>query len=364
MKKWWFGILFAVMLTGGAHAVSARSAIVLDGLTGEAFFTVNPDERLPMASTTKIMTALVALENCDPDRIYTVKKEYTLVEGSSMYLKEGEKLSLRDTLYGLMLMSGNDAALAIAGECGGLAQFVETMNEKALDLGLTNTHFENPNGLDGETHYTTARELALLTAYAMENPDFRQIVNSAAYTMDGRTMTNHNKLLRIYPDAVGVKTGFTKKSGRTLVSAAQRHGRRLIAVTLNDPNDWRDHMSMLENGFGQFQEHALHTAGQVLGNVPSIGSSRQSVPYQAAEDLTVWLTAAERSRLETKIEGRRFVYAPITAGDAYGKIRYYLNNRLIAEDTLLFSTGCDILPERKTRLEHLIDQIKSLIGRG
>ena len=153
-----------------------------------------------MASTTKIMTALIALECGDLDRVYTVKKEYTLVEGSSMYLREGEKISLRDTLYGLMLMSGNDAALAVAGECGGQEAFVAAMNDKALELGLANTHFDNPNGLDSENHHTTARELAKLTAYAMENADFRQIVGTAAYTMEGRAMTNHNKLLRLYPD--------------------------------------------------------------------------------------------------------------------------------------------------------------------
>lgn len=213
-----------------------------------------------MASTTKIMTALIALEYGDLDRVYTVKKEYTLVEGSSMYLREGEKISLRDTLYGLMLMSGNDAALAIAGECGGQESFVAAMNDKALELGLANTHFDNPNGLDSENHHTTARELAKLTAYAMENADFRQIVGTAAYTMEGRAMTNHNKLLRLYPGCRRRQDRVYQKERRCLVSAAERGGRRLIAVTLNDPDDWDDHIDMLNTAFAQFQEYTLHAA--------------------------------------------------------------------------------------------------------
>lgn len=363
MKKWLLGIIFVILLTGSAGAVSARSAIVLDGLTGEALFACNPDEQLPMASTTKIMTALVALENCDLDQTYTVKKEYTLVEGSSMYLREGEEISLRDTLYGLMLMSGNDAALAIAGECGGLEAFVAAMNEKALSLGLTNTHFDNPSGLDGENHYTTARELAKLSAYAMENPDFRKIVGTAAYTIDGRTMTNHNKLLRIYPDAVGIKTGFTKKSGRTLVSAAERNGRRLIAVTLNDPDDWRDHISMLESAFAQFHEHTLHTAGKVLGEVSCLGGTKRAIPYQTSNDVSAWLTDPECRRLETKIQGRRFVYAPVKAAEVYGTVVYILDGKIIAQDTLTFGSGCLMLPERKSRLEKILEKLQTFMNR-
>lgn len=363
MRKWLFGLLFAVLLTGTAGAVSAQSAIVLDALTGEALFEQNADEVLPMASTTKIMTVLVALESGDLDRVYTVKKEYTLVEGSSMYLKEGEKISLRDTLYGLMLMSGNDAALAVAGECGGQEAFVEAMNEKALELGLANTHFDNPNGLDSENHHTTARELAKLTAYAMENEDFRQIVGTAAYTMEGRTMTNHNKLLRLYPDAVGVKTGFTKRSGRCLVSAAERGGRRLIAVTLNDPDDWDDHISMLDAAFSQFQEYTLHTAGQMITEVPCEGGTVPALPCQAQEDVTLWLTAAEYETLEPVITGPRFVYAPAASGDVYGLVCYRLHGKVLAQDTLTFAGDAAMLPERLTRLERIIEKIRLFFDR-
>lgn len=363
MQKWLLGFFFVLLLTGSAGAVSARSAVVLDAQTGRILFEQNADEILPMASTTKIMTALVALEAGDLDRTYTVKKEYTLVEGSSMYLKEGETVTLRDTLYGLMLMSGNDAALALAGECGGQEAFVQAMNDKALELGLGNTHFDNPNGLDSANHHTTARELAQLAAYAMENPEFRQIVGSASYTANGRAMVNQNKLLRLYPDAVGVKTGYTKKSGRCLVSAAERNGRRLIAVTLNDPDDWDDHIALYESAFAQFQEYTLHKAGQALGTVPCAGGDVPAVPVAAGNTVTAWLTPAEYEALETAVCGRPFVYAPVQAGDSYGAVEYRLDGRTVARDTLVYAGSSAMLPERKSFFEQMIDKLRSLLGR-
>ena len=219
MKKLWCGILLCLLLLPDSRALSAQSAVVMDADTGEVLLEQNGDARLPMASTTKIMTALVALGEGNLDREYTVKKEYTRVEGSSMYLQEGEKLTLRDTLYGLMLESGNDAAVAIAGECGGFDVFIEKMNAKAAELGLTDTHFDNPNGLSSETHYTTAHELAQITAAALRDPVFRQIVSTQSYTVGQRTLSNHNRLLSMYEGAIGVKTGYTKAAGRCLRSA-------------------------------------------------------------------------------------------------------------------------------------------------
>ena len=237
------------------------------------------------------------------------------------------------------------------------------MNDQALELGLANTHFDNPNGLDSENHHTTARELAKLTAYAMENEEFRKIVGTQSYTMEGRTMTNHNKLLRLYPDAVGVKTGFTSRSGRCLVSAAERHGRRLIAVTLHDPDDWNDHISMLESAFAQFQEYTLHLEGQALGEVPCEGGDRAVLPYHAQRTLTCWLTPEEYDALEIQITGSRFVYAPTVSGDDYGVISYLLNGRPLMQDSLLFSQSASMLPERRTRLEIILEKIRSFFDR-
>lgn len=359
-----FAAIVLLLSPQTVNAVSARSAIVIDGTTGQVLFSQNAEERLPMASTTKIMTAITAIENFDLDREYTVKKEYTLVEGSSMYLKEGEHITLRETLYGLMLMSGNDAALAIAGECGGKEQFVQSMNDTASRLGLENTHFDNPNGLDGDTHYTTAHELAIITAYAMKNPDFCEIVATKNHNTSSRYMKNHNRLLSLYDDAVGVKTGFTKKSGRCLVSAAERNGRRLIAVTLNAPDDWNDHISMLEAGFAQYTPYALHEQGEVLRKQPVQGGSVAAVEIAADHELSVWLTEQEQAKIEPILYGNRFTYAPIAAGGIWGKVQYQVDGIPLAEDNLHFVQGAALLPEQKSKLTKWIDNIRDQFPLG
>ena len=166
-----------------------------------------------------------------------------------MYLKPGETVTVEELLYGLMLCSGNDAALALADCCGGLEVFVQAMNDKAAELGMQDTSFANPNGLDDENHYSTARDMAVLAAYAAQNPTFRRICSTRTATVGSRTMTNHNKLLSQLEGCIGMKTGYTKAAGRTLVSCAQRDGCRLVAVTLCDGNDWADHKSLYEMGF-------------------------------------------------------------------------------------------------------------------
>lgn len=350
--------LFLVLLCGRAGAMSAQSAVVIDADTGEVRYEHNADAVLPMASTTKIMTAIVAIEQGDIDRTYTVKPEYTQTEGSSMYLKPGETVSIRDTLYGLMLMSGNDAALAIAGECGGQEAFVQAMNDKAQSLGLTNTHFENPNGLDGDTHHTTARELAELTAYALQNPDFREIVSAKNITCAGRTMVNHNKMLSLYEGAIGVKTGYTKKCGRCLVSAAERNGRTLIAVTLNDPDDWNDHCTMLDEAFAQYTPVTLHEAGDTVGKVAVEGGTAQSVPLIAGHEVTAYLAPGEQ--VADSLRGRPFVYATVAGGDYYGEIVYQIGEHILKTDTLSYAYDVEQLPPRKGILERCLDFVRGL----
>lgn len=251
--------------------VSASGAALLCADTGELIFGKNSNKVLPMASTTKIMTALIVLENANPEDIITVSKEACALEGSSIYLKEGEKITVRDLLYGLMLESGNDAASALAiGISGSEAEFVNLMNQKAKALGLISTHFENPHGLSAEGHCTTAYELALITYHAMKEPAFREIVSTKNYTACDEAgnpthyYSNHNKMLRSYSGACGVKTGYTIASGRCLVSSAEREGSTYIAVTLNDRNDWHDHAEMLDFAFENytsrtfFEKGALH----------------------------------------------------------------------------------------------------------
>lgn len=355
MKKL-FCVLLLVLVLPGAGAVSARGAVVIDADTGETLFEQNADARLPMASTTKIMTALVALGEGDLDRIYTVKPEYAAVEGSSMYLQAGERLSLRDTLYGLMLASGNDAAVAIAGECGGMSAFVGKMNAKAAELGLTDTHFDNPNGLPSDTHYTTAYELAKITAAALKDPVFRRIVATKSCTVSGHTLTNHNRLLSMYDGAVGVKTGFTRAAGRCLVSAAERNGRTLIAVTLNDPNDWNDHMEMLDAGFAQYSEVTLHTAGETIANARVFGGDTASVPLIAKNTVTAYLLPGEKDKLERVRYGEKLCYAPVVRTAHAGSVEYRFGDAVLARDTLVYG-GESLLPaEEKGIVEKILER--------
>ena len=236
-------IFFMVLLQTDCKALSAGSYALIEAESGRLLCGSNENKKLPMASTTKIMTAVLAIENSNPDDIVTVSNNAANTEGSSIYLKPGEKISMRELLYGLMLESGNDAAVAIAEHISGTAQeFSAAMTDKARAIGALNTVFKNPNGLNEEGHYTTAKDLALITREALKNPLFAEIVATKSIRLSRSTYTNHNKLLSMYGGITGVKTGFTKKCGRCLVSSCSRNGFSLIAVTLNDPDDWNDHI--------------------------------------------------------------------------------------------------------------------------
>ena len=231
-----------------ALEVSATAAVLMDADMGQVLYEKNGDRQMLIASTTKIMTALVVLEHAAPDDVITVTPDH-MAEGSSMYLRAGETVRVEELLYGLLLCSGNDAALALTECAGGLTPFVAMMNEKAAALGMAHTSFANPNGLDAEGHYSTARDMAVLAAAAMEDPTFRRICSSRSVTIGQRTMENHNRLLRQVEGCVGLKTGYTRAAGRTLVSCTERDGCRLVAVTLQDGNDWADHAALYDYGF-------------------------------------------------------------------------------------------------------------------
>ena len=242
-----------------APETAAAAFILMEADSGRVLASRNETQERSIASTTKIMTCLIALEHSELTEKVTVKREH-LREGSSMYLLEGETLTMEELLYGLMLPSGNDAAEALADGCGGTASFVRRMNGLAGELGMEDTSFENPSGLDGQAHYSTARDMARLAAYAAGNHTFVRLCSTRSVTIGGRTMTNHNRLLRAVPGCIGMKTGYTRAAGRTLVSAAERDGRRLVAVTLQDGNDWADHAALYDWGFAQpaGQETADH----------------------------------------------------------------------------------------------------------
>ena len=255
MKRFFCILLLLCWLTvpcGAAEiSVSAYAAVLLDCDSGEILYEKNADDKMLIASTTKIMTVLVALDCARLDEVAEVTYDH-MVEGSSMYLKPGETVTVEELLYGLMLCSGNDAALCLAEHCGGsIAGFVVLMNEKAAELGMERTSFENPNGLDGDKHYSTARDMALLAKAAAEDPTFCRICSTKTVQIGQRTMSNHNKLLSQLDGCIGMKTGYTKAAGRTLVSCCERDGRRLVAVTLCDGDDWNDHERLYAWGFAR-----------------------------------------------------------------------------------------------------------------
>ena len=325
-------------------AVSAEHAIVMDAATGRVLFERRADEQSLIASTTKIMTALVVCEQCNVLDRMRIPKEAVGIEGSSMYLREGEVLTVQELLYGLMLQSGNDAAVALAIYCGGTVEgFVEMMNDKAHRLGLENTHFANPNGLDSPGHYSTARDLAVLTAYAMENPVFAKTVSTKSIRIGERYLTNHNKLLWKLEGADGVKTGFTKKAGRILVSSVRRDGRRLICVTMNAPDDWRDHVIMLEDGFSRYTVRQLVSAGEIIGAVSVFSGQDTEVSLVAEEDFCYALAEGESVSICLPPPG--FVYAPVVRGQEAGYVHILVDGNAVGKISVVYGNTVEKVTE-------------------
>ena len=318
-----------------AVSVSAQASVLLECSRGEVIYALNETARLPMASTTKIMTALVALEKGDFSRSYEIPAAAVGVEGSSVYLQSGEHLTLEELLYAVMLESANDAAAAVALIVGGTMDgFAAMMNEKAAQLGLADTHFTNPHGLDDAEHYTTALDLARLAVYALENPAFAAMVSTERKTIslhDGegtRVLVNHNRLLRTYDDIIGVKTGYTKRSGRCLVSAAERDGVRLAAVTLNAPDDWRDHRALLDYGFGLYECVTLAEPGEYTVELPCTGSETCVLTAVNRDPLSLVLPVGTEVSVQT--ESRGLWFAPVEEGQVVGVVRFFAGGKELA----------------------------------
>lgn len=343
-------------------AVSAQSALVLEADSGRVLYEKNGDTPMPMASTTKIMTALVALESGNLTDLVKISPSAAAVEGSSMYLEPGESMTLEDLLYGLMLASGNDAAVAIAEHLGGVDAFVEQMNQKAKDLGANQTHFTNPNGLPDEAHYSTARDMALISAHCLKNPDFATIVSTITYQIQGqgkaypRTLTNHNKLLRLYESCIGVKTGFTKAAGRCLVSAARRDGMTLICVTLHAPDDWNDHISLYEHLFSTYQRKCILEKGATLATIPVLDSETTSLPVTVLEDVYYPLSVSEKCTTTLNLSDS--LSAPVSQETHCGTISLCLGNQTVAELPLV-TTGA---AEKKAPIQTLIKTLEKKLS--
>ncbi len=340
-------MLAAVLfLPQNAQAVSAEKAIVLDAVSGRVLYEKNADERSLIASTTKIMTALVVCEQCNVLDRMRIPKEAVGIEGSSMYLREGEVLTIQELLYGLMLSSGNDAAVALAIYCGGTVEgFAELMNDKARALGMTQSHFENPNGLDSPEHYSTARDLAILASCAMENPIFSKTVSTKTVTVGERYLCNHNKLLWQVEGADGVKTGYTKAAGRILVSSATRNGRRIIVVTLNDPCDWRDHAALLEEGFARFTVERIVSKGDLIDTVDVAGGEHQKVEILADEDFDYAIAPEETPQLMRP--GIGFAYAPIVEGADAGFVYVLIQGKAVGKVRAVYGQTIELEAEKE-----------------
>ena len=332
-------LVFTFLLSPRASALSlsAESAVLIEAESGNIIYEKNAHERRGMASTTKIMTAICAIESMDISALVTVPREAVGIEGSSVYLKEGERITLEELLYAMMLQSANDAAAAIAiATSGSVEAFAELMNAKAAELGLSSTHFENPHGLDGEEHYTTAYELAKIAAYALKNEAFAKIAATVKHTIPAnelapaRTLVNHNRLLRENSDIIGVKTGYTKKCGRTLVSAARRDGVTLVAVTLCAADDWRDHRAMLDEGFALYENELICGDGSLSFELTVTGGERASVTCKNVGELFAVLPKGH-GEVTYKAELPRFIYAGQKKGERVGKVRFFEGGRELGE---------------------------------
>lgn len=342
-------------------SLSAHSAVLISADTGMVIFEKDAYSKHSMASTTKIMTALLTIEEAEKtgDPTVTVTEEMIAVEGSSMGLQTGDELSLKNLAVGMLLASGNDAANAAAIYLDGTQEkFAERMNVRAAEIGMQGTSFVTPSGLDDDEHYSTAYDMALLAREAINNHSFREICSASTMQVNFSqpekrlVYTNHNKLLKMYDGCIGVKTGFTKKSGRCLVSAAERDGVALIAVTLNAPDDWNDHIALLDYGFSAMKSVAFDGSG-FKAALPVVGSVSEKISVHGAFGGSVALPADDADKITCRVLLPKFVYAPVKAGDRLGTLKYYFNDSEIYSIPLTAETQADIYQKEPSLLEKL-----------
>lgn len=382
-KRWIAGALCVLLAAGSASArafasdggsyaprVSAQAYIVVEETTGRALAAGNESARLPIASTTKILTALLALEQANPHERFGVDPAAIKVEGTSMGLREGDTVDLWTLANGMLLASGNDAANAAAVRiAGSIPGFAELMNRRAAELGMANSHFVTPSGLHSEAHYSSAADMATLARTALQNEDFAAICGQTSAKLQygnppfDRWLTNHNRLLRAYPGCIGIKTGFTKKAGRCLVSAARRDGVTLVCVTLNAPNDWNDHARLLDYAFSQVTLSPLAVSTDGL-RVKVVGGLADSVPARPVGEAVSCLTAAEQAELQQMVLLPRFCYAPVRRGDAVGTIVHRYRGFEVARTELVAAADVpyQTTPPKRGALERVKDFFLSLFG--
>lgn len=339
-------LIFAVKIPARAElAVSAKAAILMHADSGRVLYEKNADERMLIASTTKIMTAIVVLEHCELDDLVEVDSRSAGIEGSSMYLKAGESYTVEDLLYGLLLVSGNDAASALALHVAdSMEEFAELMNAKAAELGLTESSFKNAHGLDEEGHYSTARDMAKLAAYCIGNEDFARIAGTVSHTVGEQTLVNHNRLLREYDGCLGLKTGYTMAAGRTLVTCAERDGARYVCVTLNDPDDWDDHKALYDWAFANYSFAEVIPAG-LSYEVPLISGAEMTAPAETEGAAYALIQNGESYDMELELPA--FAFAPISEGERAGRAVACSDGQEIASVRIVYSEDVEVDRELK-----------------
>ncbi|MBR5311219.1 MAG: D-alanyl-D-alanine carboxypeptidase [Oscillospiraceae bacterium] len=339
-----------------------KGAVLIDKNSKRIFFEINKDKPLPMASTTKIMTAVITLEQENLDEYFTVDGNAIMVEGSSMGLKKGDRVTLRILAKGMLLASGNDAANAAAVRISGSTEaFIELMNQRAKEMGLESTSFETPSGLDGENHFSTAYDMAILAKNALENPDFAAICSEKSVTIEygnppySRRITNHNKLLNTLDGVTGVKTGFTKKAGRCLVSSAERDGVSLICVTLGCPDDWNYHKNLYEEYFKKLSSVPLEEDIPEI-KIPVVGGEEAFIILKALP-VSAALFDGEKEKIEVIISKEPFVFAPFDENEIFGKVIFKLDGETVAETPLVTEKSVSLKQSEK-----FFDKIKNIFN--
>lgn len=375
MLKWWLSVtayvvlIFAVCFSAAADSndktgvsVSARCAVLYCANNNSVVFEKNAYKKMSMASTTKIMTSLIALENAQANDKEVAFTKEMIAEGSSMYLKEGYRLRLSDLAVGMMTVSGNDAANAAAVSiAGSVDEFSKLMNEKAEQIGMNSTNFVTPSGLDDDNHYSTAYDMALLMNYALSNSSFAELTakKTAEVTfIQPKDMTisyrNHNRLLSLYQYCTGGKTGFTKKSGRCLVTSAEKDGVCLIAVTLNAPDDWNDHINMYSYGFSRLT--AVKNADKNFSfKADVVGGMTDTVEVRPAAAVDYVKQTDSDDGISRRVIINSFLYAPLEKGQVVGRAEYYSEGKTVCTIPLITEKAVDYKEKEKSFFENIFD---------
>ncbi|MCG8484630.1 MAG: D-alanyl-D-alanine carboxypeptidase [Clostridia bacterium] len=328
-------IFMLISFADQSPSISAQSAIVIDARTGRVLYEHNANNKMPMASTTKIMTALLAIQNNNLNDLVKIKPESTNIEGSSIYLKEGEVIKLKDLLYGLMLCSGNDAACAIAQHVGGnVEQFSQMMNNKVTELGLNDTNFMNPHGLNNQNHFTTAYDLAMISKEAMQHNTFKNVVGTKLWIAQRegdryKYFYNKNKVISQYEYGTGIKIGYTKRSGRCLVASSKKGELELICVVLNAPNWFNDSYRLMDYVFNKYKPTKIIDENQIFKTVPVRNGTKEYTKIIAQQKSILPLTDEEKKQISILYSVQDYLTAPVTRKNKIGTAKIYLDDQLL-----------------------------------